>query len=185
MAEILNRLLPPEDPTNHRYHGWMMGGQAPDVAAEVLEGLCPPKDLATLTINRYKGSRYPSWMLSSQSPGALKYLQELELHNCNRLASFPEEGTELFSCLRELRVSFCDWDSMPENMELLVSLQSVLIMRCDRMERLPTLPRSLAKVEIHGCRVLSRTCQAEGHENWKKILHIPEKNISPRRSMAQ
>lgn len=102
MAEILNRLLPPEDPTNHRYHGWMMGGQAPDVAAEVLEGLCPPKDLATLTINRYKGSRYPSWMLSSQSPGALKYLQELELHNCNRLASFPEEETELFSCLREL-----------------------------------------------------------------------------------
>ncbi|AQK48357.1 Disease resistance protein RGA2 [Zea mays] len=185
VAEILNRLLPPEDPTNHRYHGWMMGGQTPDVAAEVLEGLCPPKDLAALTINRYKGSRYPSWMLSSQSPGALKYLQELELHNCNRLASFPEEGTELFSCLRELRVSFCDWDSMPENMELLVSLQSVLIMRCDRMERLPTLPPSLAKVEIHGCRVLSRTCQAEGHENWRKILHIPEKNISPRRSMAQ
>ncbi|ONM63130.1 Pleiotropic drug resistance ABC transporter family protein [Zea mays] len=131
VAEILNRLLPPEDPTNHRYHGWMMGGQAPDVAAEVLEGLCPPKDLATLTINRYKGS------------------------------------------------------SMPENMEPLVSLQSVLIMRCDRMERLPTLPRSLAKVEIHGCRVLSRTCQSEGHENWQKILHIPEKNISPRRSMAQ
>ncbi|CAD6255744.1 unnamed protein product [Miscanthus lutarioriparius] len=191
VAEILNLLLPPEDPgkssrsTNRdkatRYHGWMMGGQTPDAAAEVLEGLCPPKDLVALTINRYKGSRYPSWMLSHHNPDALKHLQQLKLHNCSPLEYFPGD-IELFSCLRELQVSLCNWDSLPENMELLVSLRSVLIMRCDKMERLPTLPRSLVKIEIHGCRVLSRTCQVEGHENWQKIQHVPERNISPRRA---
>jgi len=191
VAEILNLLLPPEDPgessrsTNRdkatRYHGWMMGGQTPDAAAQVLEGLCPPKDLVALTINRYKGSRYPSWMLSHHNPDALKHLQQLKLHNCSPLEYFPGD-IELFSCLRELQVSLCNWDSLPENMELLVSLQSVLIMRCDKMERLPTLPWSLVKIEIHGCRVLSRTCQVEGHENWQKIQHVPERNISPRRA---
>ncbi|CAL5059009.1 unnamed protein product [Urochloa decumbens] len=177
VAEILNLLLPSEDT---RFQSWMLGGQTPDATAEVLEGLCPPKDLVALTINRYKGSRYPSWMLSRRSPGALKYLQELKLHSCSRLAYFPEEDIELFRCLRELEVSLCNWDSLPENMELLVSLQSVLVIRCDKMERLPTLPRSLVKIEIHGCRVLSRTCQVEGHKNWQKIQHVQEKNISPR-----
>jgi len=52
----------------------------PDVAAEVLEGLCPPKDLVDLTIQFYKGSRYPSWMLSRQHPDAPKCLQKLKLY---------------------------------------------------------------------------------------------------------
>ena len=54
----------------------------PDVEAEVLEGLCPPKDLQELIILFYHGSRYPSWVLSGHHPDAPKHLHKLELHNC-------------------------------------------------------------------------------------------------------
>ncbi|PVH34618.1 hypothetical protein PAHAL_8G260000 [Panicum hallii] len=148
----------------------------PDVAAEVLEGLCPPKDLVELQIYHYKGSRYPSWMLSRQHPDAPKRLQKLVLLCCSRLASIPKD-CELFIHLRELRIESCDWDCLPENMERLGSLQNLFIYDCDKMELLPTLPQSLQEIQIIHCRVLSTTCQEEGHRNWHKIQHIPDKVI--------
>ncbi|WVZ49611.1 hypothetical protein U9M48_000952 [Paspalum notatum var. saurae] len=204
------------------FHGRIKNN--PDIEAEVLEGLCPPKDLQVLTIEGYKGSRYPSWMLSGQQhPDAPKYLRRLKLRDCRcPLASFPEDS-ELFMHLHELFISGCEWDSLPENMERLVSLQSLSIVGCghskstmvlgptlprslrkiwvyrsnlvienmehlvtlesldihdcDSMEVLPTLPRSLKKIYISG-EVLGRTCQEEGHENWQKIQHIGRRRIS-------
>ncbi|KAG2564129.1 hypothetical protein PVAP13_8KG387600 [Panicum virgatum] len=151
----------------------------PDVAAEVLEGLRPPKDLVELDIWSYYGSRYPSWMLSRQQPDAPKRLQKLVLRfNCSRLASIPEDS-ELFTHLRELHIMYCDWDRLPENMERLVLLQNLFIDGCKKMELLPTLPQSLRKIRIHSCGLLSTTCEEEGHENWHKIQHIPEKYINP------
>ncbi|XP_039823557.1 putative disease resistance protein RGA3 isoform X3 [Panicum virgatum] len=149
----------------------------PDVTAEVLEGLCPPKDLVDLTIQFYKGSRYPSWMLSRQHPDAPKHLQKLRLaFNSIRLASIPEDS-ELFTHLRELRISHCDWDRLPGNMEHLVSLQNLIIRGCDEMKLLPTLPQSLRMIQISYSDVLRTTCKEEGHQNWQKIQHIPEKNF--------
>jgi len=149
----------------------------PDVTAEVLEGLCPPKDLVDLTIQFYKGSRYPSWMLSRQHPDAPKHLQKLRLaFNSIRLASIPEDS-ELFAHLRELRISHCDWDRLPENMEHLVSLQNLIIRGCEEMNLLPTLPQSLRMIQISYCDVLRTTCKEEGHQNWQKIQHIPEKKF--------
>ncbi|XP_039823564.1 putative disease resistance protein RGA3 isoform X2 [Panicum virgatum] len=148
----------------------------PDVTAEVLEGLCPPKDLVELEIQLYKGSRYPSWMLSRQHPDAPKRLQKLLLMGCSRLASIPEDS-ELFTHLRELHIIKCDWDRLPENMEHLVSLQNLIIHGCDEMELLPTLPESLRMIQISSSDALSTTCKEEGHQNWQKIQHIPEKNI--------
>jgi len=148
----------------------------PDVAAEVLEGLCPPKDLVKLEISGYNGSRYPSWMLSRQQLDGPKRLQKLRFHSCSRLASIPED-TELFTHLRELRIYYCDWDRLPENMEHLVSLQNLIIHGCDEMELLPTLPESLRMIQISSSDALSTTCKEEGHQNWQKIQHVPEKNI--------
>jgi len=153
----------------------------PDVVAEaeVLEGLCPPKDLVGLHISWYNGSRYPSWMLSRQHPdNGPKRLQKLALrYYCSRLASIPEDS-ELFTHVCELYIDCCDWDCLPENMERLVSLQILYIYRCNNMELLPTLPQSLRMIRIHSCGVLSTTCKEEGHENWHKIRrHIPRKFI--------
>ncbi|KAJ1254550.1 hypothetical protein BS78_K034800 [Paspalum vaginatum] len=150
----------------------------PDIEAEVLEGLCPPKELQALTIRGYRGSRYPSWMLSGQQhPDAPKHLRRLELMHCSSpLASFPEDS-ELFMHLHELFIRGWEQDSFPENMQRLVSLQILDIVGCGHskstmMEVLPTLPQSLKKIGISQCNVLSRTCQEEGHENWQKIQHI-------------
>ncbi|CAO2142849.1 unnamed protein product [Urochloa humidicola] len=190
-----------------------------DIVADVFEGLCPPEDLQELAIWKYNHSlRYPSWMLSRQHPDAPKRLQTLALSWCSRLASIPEDSV-LFKGLLELRIKSCDWDSLPESMERLVSLQTLVIDRCDKMELLPTLPQSLQtliirmcdkmkllptlpqslqtlsirgcdkmellpmlpqslrEIQIGGCAVLSATCKEEGHENWQKIQHIPEKFI--------
>ncbi|CAN6226714.1 unnamed protein product [Urochloa humidicola] len=148
-----------------------------DIVAEVLEGLCPPEDLQELTIQRYYSpSGYPSWMLSRQHPDSPKRLQTLELKRCSRLASIPVHS-ELFIRLLELRIEFCDWDSLPENMECLVSLETSIVERCLKMGSLPTLPQSLREIQIDFCGVLNTTCKEEGHENWHKIQHIPKKRI--------
>ncbi|XP_066342262.1 putative disease resistance protein RGA4 [Miscanthus floridulus] len=125
----------------------------PDVEAEVLEGLCPPKDLQELKILFYNGSRYPSWVLSGHHPDAPKHLRKLELYKCSQLAAIPEDS-ELFNGLRELRIYYCDWDWLPENMEYLVSLQSLWIWNCHMIELLPTLPQqALKRIDIHLCPV--------------------------------
>ncbi|WVZ49576.1 hypothetical protein U9M48_000918 [Paspalum notatum var. saurae] len=128
-----------------------VGTKNPDIEAEVLEGLCPPKYLQELTIKGYKGSRYPSWMLSGQQhTDAPKHLRKLVLKWCScPLASFPEDS-ELFINLLELEIVVCEWDSLPGNMERLVSLQSLHIYghRHNKMVLLPTLPRSLRKISI-------------------------------------
>ncbi|WVZ49628.1 hypothetical protein U9M48_000968 [Paspalum notatum var. saurae] len=130
--------------------GWHRTKDA-DMEAEVLEGLCPPTHLHELTIKGYNGSRYPSWMLSGQQhPDAPKQLRKLVLRYCNcPLASFPEDS-EIFMNLRELEIKFCEWDSLSENMECLMSLQSLDISGygCNKMVLLPTLPRSLHKISI-------------------------------------
>ncbi|XP_066340411.1 putative disease resistance protein RGA4 [Miscanthus floridulus] len=149
----------------------------PDMEAEVLEGLCPPKDLQELTILRYNGSRYPSWVLSGHHPDAPKHLHKLELYECSQLAAIPEDS-ELFIGLRKLCIYCCDWDRLPENMACLVSLQSLWIWDCDKIELLPTLPhQALKTIHIQGCPVLSRTCKEEGHPNWDMIQHISEQYI--------
>ncbi|CAO2145107.1 unnamed protein product [Urochloa humidicola] len=175
-----------------------------DIVAEVFEGLCPPEELQELAISHYNcpswnncSLRYPSWMLSRQHPDAPKRLQTLALSWCSRLASIPEDSV-LFKGLLELRIQACYWDSLPENMECLVSLQdliidgcrkmeflptlpqslqTLIIRSCNKMELLPMLPQSLRKIKIIFCGVLSTTCKEEGHQNWHKIQHIPEKLI--------
>ena len=80
-------------------------------------------------------------MLSRHHPDAPKQLHRLELCSCSQLASIPEDS-ELFIGLRELRINSCDWDMLPQNMERLMSLQTLEISWCNKMELLPTLPQA-------------------------------------------
>ncbi|KAJ1255298.1 hypothetical protein BS78_K267500 [Paspalum vaginatum] len=130
--------------------GFCGGTKASGIKAEVLEGLCPPKHLQKLTIEYDDTSKYPSWMLSGQHPDAPKHLHSLQLNYCSLLESIPEDS-ELFRHLRELNIHNCNGSSLPENMERLVSLQSLSISGSgDKMKLPPTLPRSLNKIRIKG-----------------------------------
>ncbi|TVU04134.1 hypothetical protein EJB05_50298, partial [Eragrostis curvula] len=150
------------------------GGPDYIVPAEVLEGLCPPKDLERLLIWLYDGSRYPSWMLSRQNPDAPNRLYKLELCYCIPLVSIPEDS-EFFIRLRVLHINRCSWEALPDNMDCLTSLQELVIEKCQEIKLLPTLPCSLKRIEIRGECELRTSCQETGHENWQKIQDIPTK----------
>ncbi|WVZ49523.1 hypothetical protein U9M48_000872 [Paspalum notatum var. saurae] len=142
----------------------------PDMQAEVLDGLCPPENLQELTIEAYDGSGYPSWILSGQQHRYVpKHLRKLVLEGCRcPLASFPVH----FMNLLELAILCCEWDSFPENMERLVSLQSLHIVgnRCNKMVLLPTLPRSLREITISGWDLMI--------ENMEHLLSLESLSIS-------
>ncbi|TKW08290.1 hypothetical protein SEVIR_6G019900v4 [Setaria viridis] len=158
------------------FHGEVCNWDA-DVEAEVLEGLCPMKDLVELQIWDFRGSRYPGWMmLGSQNPDAPKHLRELHLCRCIRLASIPEDN-EFFKCLRVLCFHWCYWDNLPDNMESLKSLRRLGIVYCNRIEFLPTLPDSLEHIWIISINSLSKSCEEEGSPNWDKIQHIRIKTL--------
>ncbi|KAL6908176.1 hypothetical protein ACP4OV_002346 [Aristida adscensionis] len=146
-------------------------------STDILEGLCPPKDLKQLNICYfYQGSRYPSWMLNNDNPDSPKHLSKLELNYCIPLVSIPEDS-ELFVHLRELYICGGRWKALPDNMDRLMSLQELAIWNCREITHLPTLPCSLKRIEIFGVYELSTTCQETGHENWQKIQHIPTKTF--------
>ncbi|XP_006663104.1 putative disease resistance protein RGA3 [Oryza brachyantha] len=153
----------------------------PDVEAEVLEGLCPPVDLETLKINGYHGTRYPTWMVGQQN--GPEDLQVLALDGCSRMERIPGDS-KLFTHLRVLKIRFCSWGSLPDNMERLMSLEELHLWRCREITTLPTLPQSLKEISVYQCSdVLHSSCLTIGHPNWQKIEHIPHKDISPAKTL--
>lgn len=60
----------------------------------VLEGLRPGSNLKSLTIENYKGSKFPSWMkkINDASIFCLKSLVELKLINCDECENIPNLG---------------------------------------------------------------------------------------------
>ncbi|VAH54715.1 unnamed protein product [Triticum turgidum subsp. durum] len=120
----------------------------PEVEAEVLEGLCPPKDLEKLELGGYNGARYPNWMVGRQN-GGLKCLQVLKLWKCSL---GPAPVFEVFTLLRVLSLSACIWLAFPDNMVRLKSLEELSIELCQNIRSLPVLPQSLKKLSIKYCK---------------------------------
>lgn len=147
-----------------------------EVEAEVLEGMCPPLGLEELHIRYYEGSRYPDWMMGKNSCGP-KNLQKLHLHGCSQLVA--PAIVEAFPNLRVLKIWFCQWGALPDNMEHLTSLKQLEFFGCffiPPIPTLPTLPMSLEKLYVRDCLVeFMESCQTVGHPNWQKIEHIPMK----------
>lgn len=143
----------------------------PEVEAEVLEGLCPPKDLKILGIMNYHGLRYPNWMVSEKNGGP-RYLHVLQIHGCSQLGPAPQLF-EFFIHLRELVISDCPWVCLPNNVKDLRSLKTLMIINCLNLKSLPKLPCSLKKFEVHDCNeVFMRSCRKVGDPNWEKIQHV-------------
>ncbi|XP_020160635.1 putative disease resistance RPP13-like protein 1 [Aegilops tauschii subsp. strangulata] len=146
-----------------------------EVAAEVLEGLCPPVGLEKLRIEGYKGLGYPKWMVGRQNSGPEK-LQKLELSIWGQPGPAPE--LEAFIHLRELTLSSCCWNALPCNMDHLSLLEKLWISNCINVRSLPTLPQSLEVITLLFCNDgFMKSCQTAGHPNWQKIQHIPWKDI--------
>ncbi|XP_071680431.1 putative disease resistance RPP13-like protein 1 [Lolium perenne] len=149
-AEALEANLASKEGLSTLQLSWRWSGEADlEVLAEVLEGLCPPKDLKSLIIQGYNGPRYPSWMRN----GGPKHVNHLQLFNCS-----PQPGPELvgfFAHLRELTIEWCSWDALPDYMEHLTSLQTLHITYCQNIQLLPALPQSLARLDLTGCSKVS------------------------------
>ncbi|XBH95558.1 hypothetical protein VPH35_086101 [Triticum aestivum] len=151
---------------------------SPEVEAEVLEGLCPPKYLERLEVGDYHGWTYPDWMVGQQNGGP-KHLRNLWLDSCSRLERAPQLF-EVLVHLRWFRLGFSNWHALPDNMERLASLLLLDINRCPNIQSLPTLPSSLEKFCLTaGNEEFMRSCVTIGHLNWQKIQHIPDKLILP------
>ncbi|VAH53881.1 unnamed protein product [Triticum turgidum subsp. durum] len=82
--------------------------------ADVLEGLCPPSFLKFLEIRDYKGLRAPDWSVGNTK--GENCLESLWLNRCSRLGPAPEL-VEYFVNLRELILTGCNWDTLPNNIE--------------------------------------------------------------------
>lgn len=158
---------------------WNDESCSPDVQAEVLEGLCPPMELKTLEIRGYRCSMYPSWLVGQllNLNNGPKLLNQLKLNRCSPLGSIPQQS-ELFTDLCSLVIWCCSWDSLPDNMELLKSLEKLELFLCPQILLLPVLPLSLKTFRLYRCSdVLTSSCQTIGYENWQKIKHIPNKHL--------
>ncbi|VAH54137.1 unnamed protein product [Triticum turgidum subsp. durum] len=152
-----------------------LGGSS-KVAAEVLEGLCPPVGLVTLDIRDYDGLVYPKWMVGRQNGGPEK-LQQLGLSGWSQPG--PAPALKAFNHLRCLNLMHCSWNALPCNMEHLSSLETVIIIKCLNIRSLPTLPQSLTYFWLLKCDDgFMESCQTVGHPNWKKIQHICRKYFS-------
>ncbi|KAM0821974.1 hypothetical protein ACQ4PT_071818 [Festuca glaucescens] len=149
---------------------------SPEVEAEVLEGLCPPKYLEKLEIINYQGSTYPNWMVSKENGGP-EHLRNLWLYKCSRLEPAPELF-EVFVHLRWFRLWHSNWDALPDNMEQLTSLLLLNISYCPNIRLLPALPQTLKQFYLDDCNEeFTRSCETTGDPNWQKIQHIPDKTI--------
>ncbi|XP_037419391.1 putative disease resistance protein RGA4 [Triticum dicoccoides] len=143
----------------------------PEVQAEVLEGLCPPKDLKSLEV-----WRYPSWMVGEQNGGP-KHLNELIFHDCSRLRPAPELFEHLIHLLH-LLIAECCWDHLTDNVKDLRFLKSLTIRLCWYLESLPELPRSLQKFKVSYCNgEYMSSCKQIGHLNLQKLQHVEAKEF--------
>ncbi|XP_037435206.1 LOW QUALITY PROTEIN: putative disease resistance RPP13-like protein 1 [Triticum dicoccoides] len=141
------------------------------VQTEVLEGLCPPKLLESLTIYCYDGLANPSWMMGKYNGGP-KYLNTLSLHCCSTKLG-PELGG-FCSHLRSLYIFGCSWDTLPDQMEHLTSLKDLGLKGCRNIRSLPTLPQSLECFKLsRSNEMLMSSCRTVGDPNWEKLQHVP------------
>ncbi|XP_047083349.1 putative disease resistance RPP13-like protein 1 [Lolium rigidum] len=156
-------------------YGYYENSYSPDVKLEVLEGLCPQKDLEELILTKYSGPRYPNWMVGRQNGGPNR-LQVLDLRECSLLGLAPV--FEVFTQLRVLSLEGCDWVTLPDTMVHLKSLKKLSIYYFPNIEYLPVLPQSIEEFELKRCsRVFTRSCQTIENPNWKKIQHIQKRDI--------
>ncbi|AQK39120.1 putative disease resistance protein RGA1 isoform X1 [Zea mays] len=94
---------------------------------DILEGLRPPPQLSKLTIEGYKSSTYPGWLLERSY---FENLESFELNNCSLLAVLPPDTELLRHCSR------------------------LHIKNVPKLKELPYLPAGLTELSICRCPLL-------------------------------
>jgi Leucine-rich repeat (LRR) protein len=136
-----------------------------------------------------------SWKSLPDNMEHLRSLEELNIMDCKNIMSLPRlpvslqrlsligwNGSdrpprvgEALVQLHRLHICSCSWSSLPENMDLLTSLEELAIDDCENILLIPELPRSLKKFQVMGCsHDLTESCRTHGHPNWVHIAHVPE-----------
>ncbi|KAL4601004.1 hypothetical protein ACB092_11G240600 [Castanea dentata] len=95
--------------------------------------------------------------------GEVKFSNEMEWH-----------GLQSLRCL--LFIQLPNLATLPVGIQHLTTLQSLRIGHCSRLLVIPEwicILTSLQTLEIWGCPILSKGCEREAGEDWRKIAHIP------------
>lgn len=100
----------------------------------------------------------------------------VRIQSCNE-TSISFEASASFTSVKELEISECRIQSLPENMQVLSSLEKLEITRCPNISSLPDLPSSLRQITIEGCELLFESCQEPNGISWPKVAHIPWRYI--------
>ncbi|RDX58082.1 Disease resistance protein RGA2, partial [Mucuna pruriens] len=133
----------------------------------------------------------------SEGMGHLACLESFSIGNCPELVALPNNMNQLTS-LKEVYIK--DWSVLPESLQGIPSLQSLVIKRCLstslpdwlgdmtslrelkilQCSELRSLPSSiqrltnLGKLTIEKCPELEKRCKRETGEDWQYIAHIPQ-----------
>jgi hypothetical protein len=99
------------------------------------------------------------------------------LQDCKEPSVSFEEPANL-SYVKHQQFWRCKMESLPTNLKIVSSLQSLDISDCPNITSLPDLPSSLQRISIWDCPVLKKNCREPDGESWPKISHIRWKTFS-------
>jgi hypothetical protein len=89
------------------------------------------------------------------------------------------QGLEVIPSLQNLTLSFIDY--LPESLGAMTSLQRVEIIWCTNVKSLPNRFQNLINLHtllIVGCPMLEKRCKKGTGEDWQKIAHVPELELT-------
>ncbi|CAJ2647643.1 unnamed protein product [Trifolium pratense] len=144
---------------------------------ELLSSIHKLGSLETLQFYRVEDlTRFPHGML-----GNLTSLKTLFLWHCSKIESLDEVLQHMTSIQLLTLIHLPNLASLPDSLGNLSSLFSLQISDCPKLKCLPMCIQNLMDLKhlgIFGCRELKKRCEREIGEDWQKISHIQDIQIS-------